>query len=308
MGLTLLEKACMDSPGEQISFERQSSQDDPDDWLRFGLVLLAKIGSIIRRVRLQPLKNQVYFKEDGSPATRQESEIEMLAREALSKFSPQAQLIGEETGGRLPEHGIAAAIDPIDGTWAFLNRSETCTTSLVFLKDSMPFLGMVLNPVTGELAYSFSSGRTRLIQFSVFGEGNTGQDLPLDRVQSSSALINIHPQRDAGKLVLNLFKMWNRNELNMVRLPGGSPCFALLEAAKGNFSYVNLWPGKPADPYDLAAGILLVRGAGGEVIDLSGMPIKSLEHSGPFVAGIDKKVMKCLVDVVRDNLPQNAPP
>jgi fructose-1,6-bisphosphatase/inositol monophosphatase family enzyme len=303
MELTFLEKACLDTLGDMSSLERQSSQGEPDDWLRFGLVLLTKIGSIIRRIRLQPLKDQVHFKEDGSPATRQESEIEALTREALSKFAPQAQLIGEETGGRLPEHGIAVAIDPIDGTWAFINRSETCATSLAFLKDSIPFLGMVLNPITGELAYSFSSGQTRLLQFSVFGEGNIGQDLPLDSVKSDIFLVNIHPQKDVGKLVLNLFKLWNRNELSMVRLPGGSPCFALLEAAKGNFSYVNLWPGKAADPYDLAAGVLLVRGAGGEVIDLSGMPVKSVEHSGPFVAGIDKKFLKSLANVVRDNLP-----
>ena len=71
----------------------------------------------------------------------------------------------------------------------------------------------------------------------------------------------------------------------MVRSVGGSPSWALLEAAKGDFVYVNLWPAPAAQPWDLAAGVTLVRRAGGEVTDLEGNAIDELSHQGPFVAG-----------------------
>lgn len=60
----------------------------------------------------------------------------------------------------------------------------------------------------------------------------------------------------------------------MARMPGDFPAFALIEAAKGSFNYVNLWPMRPTEFYDLSAGIMLIRGAGGEVVDLDGLPTK----------------------------------
>ena len=74
----------------------------------------------------------------------------------------------------------------------------------------------------------------------------------------------------------------------MVRSPGGSPAWALVEAAKGHFIYVNRWDRRPAEPWDLVGGVEIVRGAGGEVVDLEGAPIDTLRHSGPFVAGLSE--------------------
>jgi fructose-1,6-bisphosphatase/inositol monophosphatase family enzyme len=291
MELNDIEKICIDAfRGQSLADASFAPTDDPVEWLRMGLTLLMKSGLVIREMRLGPLKDSVKYKKDGSPATRQEKEIEILLRDTLARFCPEAHVLGEESGGSIPSTGLAVAIDPIDGTWALLNRMETCATSLIFLRDRVPFLGMVLNPVTGELGYAFSGSRARLVQFSIFGEQDVGCDLPLEQVQSSSVLVNVHPQKKADLLTDKLFHLWRKGGLNMVRMPGGSPSFALLEAAKGSFSYVNLWSDKAATAYDLLAGILIVRGAGGDVVDLSGKPVRNIGHSGPFVAGIDAEL------------------
>ncbi len=88
----------------------------------------------------------------------------------------------------------------------------------------------------------------------------------------------------------------------MVKLPGGSPLWAMLEAAKGSFVYVNLWSRRAAHPYDLAAGIMLVRGAGGEVIDLAGTAIETTNHKGPFIAGLDRDARRKVAAIVRKGL------
>ena len=87
----------------------------------------------------------------------------------------------------------------------------------------------------------------------------------------------------------------------MVKLPGGSPLWAMLEAAKGSFVYVNLWSRRAAQAYDLAAGIMLVRGAGGDVTDLAGKPIKTTDHRGTFVAGIDREARRKVAAIVRSS-------
>ena len=63
--------------------------------------------------------------------------------------------------------------------------------------------------------------------------------------------------------------------------------------------YLNLWSKHPAEPFDLAAGALIVRRAGGEVIDLEGKPIDSMNHAGAFVAGSDRESLARLIDLVR---------
>ena len=105
-----------------------------------------------------------------------------------------------------------------------------------------------------------------------------------------------------------LYRAWERRDIDMVRSPGGSPAWALVEAARGHFVYINLWSSRPAEAYDLAAGTLIVRGAGGEVSDPTGKPIDALRHSGPFVAGLNPRTTAQVTDLLRkatENLPED---
>jgi fructose-1,6-bisphosphatase/inositol monophosphatase family enzyme len=300
MRLTTIEKKVIDKFQKNDSMIYTPNQIPvTDDWIYFGISVLLKIGAMVRKMRGEPMRELVHYKQDGSPVTKKEKDIEAFVRKELTCFYPDAKLFGEESGGRVPDAGIAIAIDPIDGTWAFVNRTETFATSLLFLKNRDPFLGMVLNPSTGELGYSPEKNRTRLLQLSMFGEGDLGYDLPMDRATPDSTLINIHPQSRVDILLEPVFQQWRQKDLNMVRMPGGSPSFALLETAKGSFSYVNLWAKRPAAPYDLAAGINLVRSAGGDVVDLYGEPVRLMDHSGPFVASLDSYIRNKIVVTVR---------
>ncbi len=253
---------------------------------------------------MTPDAHGLAFKNDGSPATLIEREIETLLHARLTEFAPGAAMLGEETGGEIAGEGLAVAMDPIDGTWAFLGRTETFCTTLAVFRDGRPFLGLIGSPSTGEIAYATETGPSRLLQISVFGEADVAHTLPLPRIGSSGALINVQPAVTAGPLVEGLYAAWLDRDagVRMVRSPGGSPSWALLEAAKGTFAYVNLWSKRPAQAYDLAAATLLVRGAGGEVVDVHGVPIDAVAHAGPFVAAVRPDVRETVVAIVREAL------
>lgn len=284
MNMTSIEKSALDQfRGKVTRPYRYGTPPSAEDWLHFGLTILLKVGARIRKNRLAPMTSQVHLKSDGTPVTKTDQAVEEFVRNELSRFCPDVTLVGEESGGHLPEKGPAVAIDPIDGTWAFINRSETIATSFLVLQDKRPTLGLVFNPVSGELGYGGENYKARLIQVSMFDEGDQGIDLPLDRNDPKNILINLHPQRHAGEIMQSFYEMWRNREVKMVRSTGGSPSLALLEVAKGSFGYVNLWANRPAAPYDLGAGILLVRSAGGEVRDMHGNPAQILNHAGPFI-------------------------
>lgn len=277
-----------------------SMPDDPEQGTLFlGLRLALEAGQLVRQQRtiLDPL--DVIVKGDGSPATPVEEAIESRLRELLHSLDSEVVVVGEETGGTLPGSGLAVAIDPIDGTWAFLSDSETYCTTVALIQDRETLLGIVSNPVTGEIAYAPAGGDARLIRLPLFGEATAALTLRARPAEGSPALVHLHPSRQAASVMSVLYAAWERNDVRMVRSAGGSPAWALVEAARGHFTYANLWSERAAEAYDLAAGVLIVRCAGGAVVGLDGDPIDSIRHSGPFVAGTDKTAIRQVVELVQ---------
>lgn len=299
MSLNELERAVLASSGGGSVFAPPVGEISSAAWIEFGLGVLLESGRRVRAARLAPF-DEVDFKGDGSPVTSLESVLEKAVADRLQSFAPGAVLVGEETGGTLPDTGLAVAIDPIDGTWAFLSRTENITTTLAVFRDGTPLLGMVSNPATGEIAYAAEGGPTRIVQLSAFGEEASAQTLPLTRSDGSPVLVNVHPGRSSGPLIARLYEAWSVGDVRMVRSPGGSPAWALLEAAKGSFVYVNLWSHRPAEAFDLAAGCMLVNGARGAVSGLDGLPIDPTSHAGPFIAGVDEESRRTVAKLVRD--------
>lgn len=264
-----------------------SNSSNPAECVRFGIWSLLEIGNMVRSRRISPADIEQKRKDDGSPVTVLEEEIEEFMIASLRRYLTGVEFIGEESGGEIPVQGISLALDPLDGTWSFLGHTETCAASLAFFKDGQPFLGMVMNPATGEIGYALEGKTTRLIQLSLFGEDDRAVNLPTRKPsETHSCLVNFHPSKNGGELTQVLYRLWHEKKVKMVKSTGGSPAWALLEAAKGHFLYINLWSKRPAVSYDLAAAILLVRGAGGDVINLAGASIPFIGHQGLFIAGV----------------------
>ncbi len=132
MTLTKLERACIDAHRKGNGTDAAVATTGGEaEWLRFGLSLLLETGRMVRAIRLLPMEDAVRFKSDSSPVTALEHRIEAFVLERLTDFCPEAGFVGEESGGTLPPRGFAAALDPVDGTWSLVNRTETCTTGLI---------------------------------------------------------------------------------------------------------------------------------------------------------------------------------
>lgn len=297
-----LERVAIESYRSSDLIEPNAEMGLEERAVFLGIHLLLEAGRLIRKSIGEVEPSDITVKEDGSPATELENRIETTLRSWLPRFDPEAVIIGEETGGALPSKGVAVAIDPIDGTRAFLAETETFTTTLALIRDGVARLGMVANPSTGDVSYGIAGGESRLIRLEVFGEEDVGVSLPGSSEEQRPTLVNIQPSRKAARVVRGLYRAWEEGAISMVRSPGGSPAWALVEAARGHFTYANLWSQRAAECFDLAAGTLIVRGAGGEVTDLEGQPIDELRHAGPFVAGLDPADRLKVRDLLRRGL------
>lgn len=214
--------------------------------------------------------------EEKSPAdfvSKVDHAAEQIIRELLLGRHPEAAIIGEELspGADIPE-GIAFVVDPLDGTTNFLHGYPAYAVSIGALIDGVPAAAVVLNAVTGELFTATAGGGTR----------RNGQPVTVSRIgEPARALVGTgfpfkHPEL-IDPYMLQLPSVLRAT--SGVRR-GGSAALDLADVACGRFDA--FWELRLA-PWDIAAGVLLVREAGGLVTDLAGADAP-IGH-GSIVAG-----------------------
>lgn len=200
---------------------------------------------------------------------------ETTIRSIILRARPNARVLGEELSPDLdlgPGSGIVFVVDPLDGTTNFLHGFPEYAISIGVMADGELVAGVVRHVVTGE---TFTA---------VLGQGAFRDGAPI-RVSATTkpgrALIGTgFPFSHAERLDVYQpqFAAVTLETAGIRR--AGSAALDLVHVAQGQFDA--FWELKLA-PWDIAAGILIVREAGGIVTDLSGAPAK-VAHTG-LVAG-----------------------
>ena len=77
-------------------------------------------------------------------------EVEDLVRKRLGSLFPDDGVLGEE-GGLTSGDAGTWVIDPIDGTWCFLNGIGSWCVALAYVCDGETLIGVIYDPNAGEL-------------------------------------------------------------------------------------------------------------------------------------------------------------
>lgn len=205
------------------------------------------------------------------------SEVDIAAEEAIRELlharHPDAVIVGEElTPDRASHGGLAFVADPLDGTTNFLHGFPWYAVSIAALIDDRLVAGAVLNVANGELFTATAGGGAR----------RNGEPIAVSGITDPSrALIGTgFPFKHLDRLHIyqRQFAAIARSTAGMRR--AGAAALDLADVACGRFE--GFWELTLA-PWDIAAGILLIREAGGVVTDLNGDPAR-VAHTA-IVAG-----------------------
>lgn len=205
------------------------------------------------------------------------SEVDRHAEDAIATVvrerHPDAMLVGEEhSPDAAIGAGLAFVVDPLDGTTNFLHGFPWYAVSIAAVVDGVPIAGVVLNAATGELFTAIAGGGAR----------RAGEPIRVSTITDPSrALIGTgfpFKHADTHDAYLRVLPAIMRGTAGMRR--AGAAALDLADTACGRFdAFFEL----RLAPWDVAAGILLVREAGGLVTDLTGAPAPVAR--GPVVAG-----------------------
>jgi myo-inositol-1(or 4)-monophosphatase len=223
-----------------------------------------------RRFRERPTALSLTFKGPQDYVLASDAEVESLLRLRLAETFPEDSFFGEEEGGELGGPGRGAwVVDPIDGTANFARGIPHWCVSLAFVRDGRALIGVIHDPVHGQL-YAAARGRGATLDgalIRVSGLSDIAQATIeagwSTRVALASYVGVVERLKAAGAAVRR----------------SGSGALALAYVAAGRMeAYVELH----MNAWDALAGLVLVEEAGGFVNDyLAG---EGLAKGNPILA------------------------
>ena len=207
---------------------------------------------------------EVRGKADASPVTEADEVAERCILAALRSLDPDTPVVAEEAvaAGHTPAVGGRFwLVDPLDGTREFVSRNGEFTVNIALIEAGLPVLGVVFEPVADRL-YAGVVGQGAWLQ-----EQGARREIRCRPVPSQGwVLACSRSHGDEAAL-----SAWLGSRVVTQRLAVGSSLkFGLIAAARADV-YPRL--GRTME-WDTAAGHALLSAAGGEVVDLTGQPLR----------------------------------
>ncbi len=199
-------------------------------------------------VRMQE-KAHVEVKPDESLVTDADRAVEDFYRERLAKLTPNAAVWGEEGGFSEPGEDGLWLIDPIDGTSNYVFGVPNWGTTAALYVDGKMRLGVIGLPEQNE------------ILVAVDGQGVTlnGEQLPMLK----GGEIKTHQLVGSGSMkIFHAMGIYAK----MRHLGSFVSEFALFAQGK-----IRAMSASHVELYDAAAGIIIARELGAEIIHLDGV-------------------------------------
>ena len=204
------------------------------------------------------------------------SEVDGLAEEAivkeLRKANPDYAILGEEGGAQKGNRGPSRytwVIDPLDGTSNYLRGLPHWCVSIALCEGPEPLHGVVFDPLRNELFIATRGAGAQL---------NDKRIRVAERKDLAGAVIatGFPPrERKRADAQLDCVKALLQEAEDVRRT--GSAALDLAYVAAGR---VDAYFEAGVQAWDVAAGALLVREAGGRVCDFKGAPTGPLHIAG----------------------------
>ena len=233
-----------------------------ETYLTTAVNIAREAGALLAQLFKRPL--EISYKRPSDLVTDADRRSEALIIERLKNVFPKHAIVAEEGGGSKTDSDYTWYVDPLDGTTNFAHGFPVFCVTLGLAYRGEVIAGVVYDPTREELftaergagAY-LNNKRIHVSKAAKLGECLVATGFP---PFASNHEVNIkHYMRFTG--------------LTHGVRRAGSAALDLCSVAAGRFEA--FWELK-LNPWDKAAGTLLVAEAGGRVSDLSGQPFNLL--------------------------------
>lgn len=266
-----------------------------NEYLEFAKYLARQAGEIMKKY-FRADEIGLKLKDDLSPLTLADTEINSLVINEVKKRFPNHGVLGEEESYNLDKKQLWI-VDPLDGTPTFARGIPIFAFSIALVEDGVPQVGVVFDPNTDRY-FSAIAGQ---------GAYENGQQINIkDPHANASFVISawvvggingscIKSNDVDGKLV----NMFGKNGSYIIF---DMPIAYVIPLVAAN--YVDACLTSVINPWDLAAGGLIAKEAGAKVTDLFGDEITRWDKNikGAIVAApvFHDRLLKLTLPILKD--------
>ena len=230
-------------------------------------------------LRDRGLKEEI--KSDNTPVTNGDIEVNNILTKKIKSITGDIPIISEESSDNKSCKDLTKfwLIDPIDGTYDYINGKDEFTLNAALIVDSKPKLGIVYAPAKKRLFYSYGLGSS----FELINQKETKltckKRTKKDQIKAVSYSKNLKP------IISEFHKKFGVTQYEKMK---SSLKFCVI--ATGEFDFYVAEP--RASEWDIAAGHAILENAGGSITDFSNNKIlygkKDFKNPGLIIKRSEK--------------------
>ena len=215
-----------------------------------------KAGELSLSLREKGLKKEI--KSDNTPVSNGDLEVNKFITKKISEVTPDIPIISEETSDNKDNTQLKNfwLVDPIDGTYDYINNLEEFTINAGLIINNKPTAGLIYAPAKKRMFYSYSEGNAFELS-----NGRTTKLNEKDTVNRPIKFISY-----SNKIKPEILKIYQ--DIGVVENVKMKSSLKFCVVAAGEYD------GYVAEPraceWDIAAGHAILKHAGGIVTDFSG--------------------------------------
>ena len=219
-----------------------------------------KAGELSLSLRSEGLKKEI--KSDNTPVSNGDIEVNKYITKKISEITPDIPIISEESSDNKDNSKLKNfwLVDPIDGTYDYINNLEEFTINAGLIIDNKPIAGLINAPAKKRMFYSYGEGnayelsKNKIINLS---DKSTDNKRPIKFISYSNKI-----KPEIQKIYQNIGVVEN------VRMKSS---LKFCVVATGEYD------GYVAEPrayeWDIAAGHAILIHSGGTITDFDGNEI-----------------------------------
>ena len=216
-----------------------------------------------RSIELRNIGLEKKIKPDNTPVTNGDLEVNDILTSKIKKITPDIPIVSEESDSNKLNKNLSEfwLIDPIDGTYDYVNNKDEFTLNAALIINKKAELGIIYAPAKKRMFYTYGYGNSFELsnkkKIKLICEKKTKKN----QVKAVSYSQNLKP------IILDFHKKLGVTEHIKMK---SSLKFCVI--ATGEY---DLYIAEPrACEWDIAAGHAILKNAGGIVTDFEGKDIK----------------------------------
>ena len=215
-----------------------------------------------KSLKLREAGLKTEYKDDNTPVTNGDLEVNTLLTDKILKITPNLPIVSEESTHNKSDENLSTfwLIDPIDGTYDYVNNKDEFTLNAALIINKVPQLGIIYAPAKKRMFYSYENGKS--FEFT----NNIEIKLDCRKKTKQNQIIAVHYSDKLKPVIREYHQKFGVTEYKKMK---SSLKFCVIASSE-----FDIYISEPrASEWDIAAGHAILNNAGGIITDFKGEQI-----------------------------------